>query len=163
MKTEITVSTANDITTVKVAGAITDQTRFPNVMAQNPKKVIINLEKIAYISSGGVRGWMVWINAIEKGLNGASHASLESVPSVFMKQAYHIQNFLPRGVEISSIIVPYYCDHCQSSMDVTFKKDVDLDSKLGRDDLIKKISSTKCIWCNAVADIDGNPEDYFPL
>ena len=71
--------------------------------------LIINLFELSFINSLGIRDWVNWIKTVraEKGI------TLIRCSPPFVRQISILQNFIPEGVTVESICVPYFCDQCE--------------------------------------------------
>lgn len=163
MKTRINVGGDKRQLVIEMAGEITADTAFPKFFRENDnQKLAIQIKGIEYINSGGVRAWISWTTAMRQAFSG-SEMSFELMPAIMVKQAAQIRGFLPADSKVKSFVVTYYCETCNATTDVIFEKGVSLDVSQSQDVLIKKISSTTCGACGAIAEIDAIPQDYMCL
>ncbi|MEZ0390904.1 MAG: hypothetical protein ACAH59_01720 [Pseudobdellovibrionaceae bacterium] len=154
------ISTLQDLNlNVSIKGQITAESDLPTLQQMPIEKLVFNVEGIEYINSGGVRKWILWMEQA-KSLFPQATFRFEGVPSVLIKQAATIQNFLPPGSSIDSFTVPYFCESCSTSCEKTFRKGQDFKLPVDRQAFIKILTSATCPTCKGPLEIDAIPEHY---
>jgi hypothetical protein len=159
MKTKIDVKFEKDKLIVEIIGEVNAQTEFPKLSRGEIKSLVIDLNGLGYMNSGGIKSWVSWITGVNAAFRGALISFL-NLPPVSVRQAAQIREFLPNGANIYSFIAPYYCDNCQTSTHITYKKGTNWSSTWEPDEKVRKISYTKCSNCGATIEIDAVPEHY---
>jgi anti-anti-sigma regulatory factor len=159
MGTKIDLKYEKDKMIVEFVGDIDAKTEFPNLARDAVRELVIDLSALGFINSGGVRSWISWIAAVNNALRGVA-ITFVNIPSISVRQAAQIKDFLPNGANIQSFVVPYYCDGCQTNTKVIYKNGVNWSSSWNQDEKLRKITYTKCPQCGAMIEIDAVPEHY---
>ncbi len=89
-------------------GPISEKTAIFDYNISQATEVDINMEKVTFINSIGVKNWINW--AIN--LSPRCRVSLRKCPYVIVNQVNIVQGFLPHNAKIESFIAPYLCDQC---------------------------------------------------
>ncbi len=161
MKTsKITLEENGDQLVIKIVGEISSQTQFPSLQLKpNQTKILLLLDEAGYVNSGGIQGWISWLQAVQKSHTDLKF-SIQMLPANFAKLSNNIRDFLPRLSKVESFVVPYFCDNCNEGFKVTFKKGSNWETECTGAELIKKISTANCSGCGASSEIDTPVEAY---
>lgn len=143
----------HEILLISMAGQITGESQLPSIKDLKARKIIIHLEGLKYINSGGVRNWILWMAQAKEIFPDATF-QFEHFPSSFVKQVASIQGFLPPGSSVNSFYVPYFCPTCSHSTEKLISK---------QKDLLTKIATIPCPECKGQMEIDAVPEHYLEL
>lgn len=94
-------------TLVEVVGDVDECAVLPPLTVIQGQ-LIINLAGLTFINSLGIRIWIRWIKSIkaDKGI------VLVNCSPPFVRQMSILQSFIPEGVTVKDIFVPYYCENC---------------------------------------------------
>ena len=147
---------------LEIAGAITVTAQFPNIPNSNFKEVVIDLEKVTYINSFGVRRWMLWNWNLEKDF-AQTRLFFDRIPALLVRQTAIIKEFFPKQAIARSVYVSYFCTPCDELVDKLF----DLAGELKTRDtktMVQALQATvSCPRCQKPMALDSVPEHYFPL
>lgn len=104
----VAVNKTDTGTVVEVSGWLDGHATLPD-LGFISGTLTINLYELSFINSLGIRDWVDWIKNVrtEKGI------ILTRCSPPFVRQISILQNFIPHGVTVQSICVPYYCDQCE--------------------------------------------------
>jgi hypothetical protein len=144
---------------VTLKGALNANTEFPKLTKDNANEILIDMDGVSYINSGGIKSWFVWFQDINQSLTGYP-ITFVKMPALSVRQAASIRGFIPQGSKVNSFYVPYFCESCNNNSSVLYKNGENWDSNWSREDKIKKISESRCPKCNSVVEIDAIPEHY---
>lgn len=134
-------------TVVEVGGWLDGHSKLPD-LGFIAGTLIVNLYELSFINSLGIRDWVNWIKSVraEKGI------TLVRCSPPFVRQISILKNFIPEGVAVESICVPYHCDHCMREE----RRLVDVNT------LLQTLpSSIPCVMCKEPMDIDVVKNTYF--
>ncbi len=132
---------------MEVAGSLDGHAALPDLgLVQGT--LIINLYELSFINSLGIRDCVNWIKTVraEKGI------TLIRCSPPFARQISILQNFIPKGVTVESICVPYYCNQCEREE----RRLVQVGTLV--DTLPAEIP---CVLCKGDMDIDVVKHTYF--
>lgn len=104
MKTTKTGSTLN----VSLEGAIGESTPMFTLPLDGTKEINLDLGKVTYINSIGVRQWIIWTMKIPRDCK----VKMVNCPFVFASQASMVMGFLTPNMTIESVRLPYACESC---------------------------------------------------
>ncbi len=93
---------------IKIEGPIGESSSLFTKDFKDVSKVTLNLEKVTYINSIGVKNWILWIAR----LPASTQLVLKDIPIVMVNQANTVRGFLPAQSEIASFQAPYLCPEC---------------------------------------------------
>ena len=156
---KITFEKNNDQVTVKIVGEISAITQFPELsQISNQTKIILLLDEAGYVNSSGIQGWIRWLVEIQK-LAPDAKFMIQMLPANFAKLSSNIRDFFPKQSKIESFVAPYFCEKCNVSFNVIFKKGSNWQAEWTGVDLVKKISTAACS-CGTTAKIDTPAEVY---
>lgn len=144
-------------------GSITVTASFPVIKPGQFTQVTLDLDKVTYINSAGVRRWMLWNWNIEKDFNSKTVFFVDRIPSLLVKQTAMIRGFFPRQAVPRTVYASYYCSACDGIKDCLF----DINKDFGDRSLetISKVLKTEveCSKCKKPMDLDSIPEHYTSL
>lgn len=93
---------------ITLEGPISEKTEIYDYDLSNASEILINMEKVTFINSIGVKNWITWVLKIPH----RCKVRLEKCPFVITNQVNIVQGFLPRNSQIESFNAPYICDSC---------------------------------------------------
>ncbi|MGZ3722028.1 MAG: hypothetical protein ACXVA9_03795 [Bdellovibrionales bacterium] len=134
---------------VTLYGFIDENCIMPDFSEEIYGRLILNLEHITMINSLGSRRWLKWV----RNLKARGGIVLVSCSAPFIGQANVLQNFIPDGVTVESLLVPYLCSKCTHEESVLFTVGQDLDAPETR----------PCPTCAGVMNMDVMKSKYFHL
>ncbi len=150
--------TFDDIT-VNFSGNFDFKSQFPELGVKPDETILVKLENVGNINSGGVKAWITWIHRLQH-LAPNLHFVFYSLPYSFIRLNFQIKNFLPTNRKIISFSAPYHCLGCNSSFKFEFARDRNWDSTWTNPELLSYISSMQCGRCDTVAALDAVPNVF---
>ncbi len=157
---KITFEKSDDQFTVKIIGEISALTEFPKLGPFiNQTKVLLLLDEAGYVNSSGIQGWVRWLQEIQK-LAPDTKFMIQMLPANFAKLSNNIRDFFPKQSKIESFVAPYFCEKCNVSFNVIFKKGSNWQNQWTGAELVQKISTAACTDCGTTAKIDTPAEAY---
>lgn len=94
-----------------LSGMLDENANLPDFSKEIPGMLVVNLSEVSMINSLGCRVWSKWIKTVR-----TKHGVfLRECSSAFIAQVNVLQNFIPAGVSIESLQVPYVCIKCNHS------------------------------------------------
>ncbi|MCB0407378.1 MAG: hypothetical protein KDD34_04180 [Bdellovibrionales bacterium] len=106
-----------DELSVELIGYIGEGSPLFDLPLQGVKKLIIDLEKVNYINSVGIKNWITWTRKIPEDCDVLLRNVLPSV----VNQINVVVGFLPPRSTLESIQVPYYCDTCNKEESLLYQ------------------------------------------
>ena len=157
---KITFEKKEDQITVKIIGEISATTEFPKLETVSDKsKILLLLDEAGYVNSSGIQGWIRWLQEIQK-LAPNAKFMIQMLPANFAKLSSNIRDFFPKQSKVESFVAPYFCEKCNTSFNVIFKKGSNWQSEWTGAELVQKISTAACTCCGTTAEIDTPVEAY---
>jgi hypothetical protein len=104
------IESRDGATWVGLAGDITEAVDFAE-LARLPGPMRIDLGDVRLINSLGVRGWYQFIRYCEA---GGIAITVERCAPVMVSQISMIKGFMGSRTRVASILVPYFCQVCNS-------------------------------------------------
>jgi len=114
MSFSVQVNTMPGELVVHLDGALDEHGELPKVSAA--PAIRVNLDKLLYINSIGVRKWIRWMQE----LADAGVIYLEYCPVILIKSICSIKGMLGPNVRIESFYVPYYNEISDERKNVLF-------------------------------------------
>lgn len=145
---QIVVCEDMDSITLSISGDINAEFAWPKLSeANNLKKIIrINLARVQYINSVGVKNWIRTFPYAQK------RVELLAV-NVHVMDAFNMTPAMQLGCRIMSFYLPVYCEKCQEKFELVSVKDIDFDSE-------SKVQIKPCV-CGSMPEIDTDLDMYF--
>ena len=122
---EVSISTDNEITTFNFEGAINEDFTFSNLLGENSKKYIFNLEKVSLLNSCGIREWIKFINQLPKDAKLEYH----NCPTVVVLQMNMVKGFLTQNSKVVSFYAPYFDEEADEEVKILLNSDQIQDGK----------------------------------
>ena len=138
--------------TLSLQGDINEDSVFSQVILSDQKQTMLDLSGVKSINSCGIREWIRWIKATP----GSSKLILSHCPKVVIDQINMVDGFLPKGAQVSSFYVPYYCEPCEKLKSVLFSK--------GKEFVQSKVTppaQVLCDHCQKPTEMDVIETKYF--
>lgn len=132
-------------------GGISGGQTFPENLSHY-QGITLDLSKVAYINSSGIKAWIEWKNKHLSDLK--TEVTVENCPECFVEQMNILINILPRHVVIKSFKVPYYIEDDDEIVEVTYNRE-------------EHFSGAEVKWESTMnidgkeAEIDIEPKSYF--
>ena len=154
---EIKYTALGDTAKVSFKGSITENAKIDGIDLTDKKLLNLDFNEITYISSAGVRRWILWMWNIEKDFPGL-RIVIENCPKVMSKQIITVMRFIPKMTEIHSFYIPYFCESCQSSSQKLFETK----PLLGLTDVEfnRRISQNNCLVCGSQLVVETSIEQF---
>ena len=136
----------DSMTRIFVGGPIDEDASFTGVdLGAGCKELVINFAKVTLLNSCGIRAWIKWIQTVPPSVKIA----FEECPKIVVDQINIVDGFLPKGAEVRSFDIPYFCEACEGSTIKSCKKG-------------ESYSETvPCSKCGKEAEIDVIESKYF--
>lgn len=99
-------------------GPISEKTAIYEYELKGITDLIVNMEKVTFINSIGVKNWITWSMKIP----GTCKIRLEMCPFVIINQVNIVQGFLPRQGLIESFLAPFTCETCGTEKTALLKR-----------------------------------------
>lgn len=87
-------------------GAISEKSELYIYDIRDAKNIDVDMEKVTFINSIGVKNWIFWTAKIPSGCA----VRLHKCPFVIISQVNMVLGFLPKGARIESFYAPYISD-----------------------------------------------------
>ena len=134
---------------------ISEKLNVPDIDFSTCDLVQLDMREFSFINSLGIQKWVQWSNPIKENIR----VEMTGVHYSFLQFESLMMGFLPEGLEIHSIVLPYFCDSCENESDHSY--DIYLLDKSNKNekDLMAKLSEAPCSHCAEVAELDTRPKD----
>lgn len=154
MKLHIQVIRNSAGITLKLDGVLDETAELPGFDVSYCGRMIIDLEKLTMINSLGCRKWIHWLKAYPKSIQ----ISLVNCSTVIVNQINILVGFIPPGVTVESIYVPYYCNSCGNDQVVLLSV---VDAQAPGWSFEQIADEKECTHCKAKAELDVLKSRYF--
>lgn len=94
---------------VSLEGAIGENTPMFTLPMENTQELTLDLGKVTYINSIGVRQWILWTLKIPPDCA----VKMVNCPFVFSSQASMVVGFMTKNMTMESLWLPYACENCK--------------------------------------------------
>lgn len=91
-------------------GPISEKTALYDYNIKNATELILDLEKVTFINSIGVKNWINWTMRIPD----KASITLVKCPFVIVNQVNIVHGFLPHRARIESFFAPFICESCST-------------------------------------------------
>lgn len=138
----------NDKAIIAMIGGIDEDADFSEIGALDVKIYEFDFEGVDKLNSCGIRGWISFIDTIEKDRT----VIYKNCPQIVIEQMGMVYGFIKEGATIESFYAPYFCADCDEEKKVKlFAKDIQ--------DL--KAPKVKCETCDCEMEFDDIEAQYF--
>lgn len=124
-------------------GPISEKTPLYEYNIRNATEVHVDMEKVTFINSIGVRNWILWTCKLHEGIR----FTLAKCPFVIVNQINTVHGFLPKTARIESFFAPYICE-CGAETTLLFQRGKEYEypqnGEEGKVNFPKEIPCTKC-------------------
>lgn len=93
---------------IYIEGPVGETSPLFRVDVKGLTRLVMDMEKVTYMNSIGVKHWIVWTSQI----GPKTQFILRNVPLMIVNQAGAVSGFLPLHCQIESFIAPYVCPKC---------------------------------------------------
>lgn len=122
------------------------------------KELILDLEKVTFINSIGVKKWILWTVRIPP---NCSVAILKS-PFMIVSQINTVLGFIPKNTILESFNAPFICSDCTSDQYFLLKRGDHFNYQSSTSEpLFKLPENFTCKKCNSLMEPDFVPEKAF--
>lgn len=131
---------------VTLEGPIGETTPLFNLPLEGVQELNLEMSKVTYINSIGVRHWILWTLKIPKDCK----VDLIEAPFVFASQANTVLGFMSERMFFRSIRVPYACEECGAEEMYTAVRGTDFEySTAGHPPRVSLPLEKPCLKCTA--------------
>lgn len=92
-----------------IDGMIGESSLLFSKSLEGVSELTLDLSKMTYINSVGVKNWILWTNKIPR----TCKVRLINSPFVIASQASMVFGFQPKNMTIESVRIPYSCESCR--------------------------------------------------
>nr|BFD68170.1 hypothetical protein HAGR004_31920 [Bdellovibrio sp. HAGR004] len=143
---------------ISLEGPISEKTSLFDINLQTYKEIKLNLSKVTFINSIGVKNWILWTLRVPKN----AKLYLEECPFVIVNQVNIVHGFVPQGAAITSFLAPYLCDSCSHEQIVKLSQNVHYIYASDQSQAsIKLPEDLKCAKCGGTMEPDFIVEKTF--
>ncbi len=154
MKLHVQVIRNSEGITLKLDGVLDETAELPAFDTSFAGRVMIDLEKLSFINSLGCRKWIHWLKAYPK----ETQIALTKCSSVIVNQINILVGFVPPGVAVESIYVPYFCESCEKDEQVLMPTPGGAVQDWTPDSVPDE---KECVHCKQQAELDVIKPRYF--
>lgn len=141
-----------------IEGPISEKTTLFGVNFTEAKKINLNLEKVTFINSIGVKNWITWTLRVPKD----AEIKIVKSPYVIINQANIVQGFLQKNMQVDSFYAPFICDECSDEQSILLQRGSDFEYvSENKDSFFKLPENLKCKKCAGIMEPDFIPEKTF--
>ncbi len=144
---------------LKMEGEIQATCDFPILNLDGMKALDLDIGKVTYINSGGIRNWIVWIFELNKNYPLVDFV-FHHIPPIIISQITNIDSFIPKKSKIKSVYIPFFCDHCGASASRLFEPQQLFEAAKSKNEMIAEMSDMTCPKCSKPMEIDVFPDKY---
>lgn len=93
---------------IEIEGSIGETSPFFTIPIKDSTEIIIDMDKMTYMNSIGVKNWIIWTMKIPS----KCEVKLLNAPVLIASQASMVQGFVTPKIKIESVRIPYACESC---------------------------------------------------
>lgn len=123
------------------------------------KELNLDIGKVTYINSGGIRNWIVWISDLNKNFPSVEFV-FRQIPPIMVSQITNVDSFIPKKSKIKSVYIPFFCDHCGAAATRLFEPQKYFEAATPKAEILAVMSEMSCPKCSQPMEIDAFPEKY---
>lgn len=153
---QIEITEKEDSNIIAFTGRINEEAELPDLTPYQNKPLIVDLNKVTFINSLGIRLWILWV---EK--HPEVSFSFMNIPPTILDQVNLIKDFLPKGSAILSFYVPTYCEECDIENNVLFKEGEDFTWSPEQKLVKEPLQLAPCKECNNEIELNIQPQKFF--
>lgn len=125
----------------RVVGPMGETTPLFDLRVDNQTEVHLDLSKMTFITSVGVKNWIGWTMKMP----ASSRIVLCECPYVIINQINTVHGFLPAGSEVKSFHAPFACEKCGTEVSHRLELGKDYDYvPVGHRHLVPELPCPKC-------------------
>ena len=113
-------------------------------------QISMDLEKMTYINSVGVKAWIQWTMRIP----ATCKFTLKNLPIMMINQASTVLGFLPKHAVIESFFAPFVCPKCNAESNALLSKGKEYDYPQAGGAKLINLPTLPCPKCRADMEAD---------
>jgi rubredoxin len=114
----VTTEKPKNIKEVVLEGMIGETSDFFRYPTQNLDEMHINMAKVTFINSVGVKHWILWATKTSE----KCKVLLLNCPFMIASQASTVVGFLPKNFLLESFFAPFLCPDCETEKSVLLQR-----------------------------------------
>jgi hypothetical protein len=135
---------------VFIEGSIGEGSPLFQLDVRDAVSISIDMEKLTYINSVGVKGWIQWTLRVPP----KSKFNLRRVPLVIINQASMVSGFLPAQAVIENFQAPFVCPDCNTETVVPLTRGKEYEYAAGSQPKRVDLPTISCPKCKAEMEAD---------
>lgn len=138
-------------TKIELSGSMNEDANLTNIKADGSSAIHIDWKKVEAMNSCGVRDWIKCLKTFPAG----AKITYAHCPPIIVEQMNMVAGFFPKGANVDSLFVPYFCEGCKKQEMVLLTS--------GKDIQDKKVNmpEVKCPQCGKPMEPDILEAKYF--
>lgn len=121
------------------------------------KRISMDMEKVTYINSVGVKAWIQWVSKI----SNDCPLTFRHLPLVMINQASTVVGFMPLHANIESFFAPFVCPECNTESTILLSRGKDYEYANASAPRKIDIPEIACSKCSAAMEADFTPNKTF--
>jgi hypothetical protein len=142
-----------------VSGAFTGDSDLSLSDLKGVETLSLDLVGVTRMNSTGVRQWHLWMTGF-RAANPKAIVVLRGCPRFFIETMNMIYEFVPGPHIVESFVVPMYCESCDQTKEIKFRRGHDFD-ELGDSRSVVKTPDVNCDVCGKAMEPDFVEQNYF--
>lgn len=143
---------------ISLEGPISEKASLFDINLQTFKEIKLNLSKVTFINSIGVKNWILWTCRIPQD----AKLYLDECPFVIVNQINIVHGFTPKNAVVTSFLAPFLCDSCSHEQTIKLSQNVHYVYASDQSDSSLKIpENLKCAKCGGTMEPDFILEKTF--
>lgn len=135
---------------IAIEGPIGENSKVFTVDLRDTTRIVLDLEKVTYINSIGVKNWILWTVRVPP----KAEFILKNVPLVIVNQASMVVGFIPDNGVIESFSAPYVCPSCNTEKMVSLRRGEHYQYATNTSSRMLNLPALKCPKCGAEMEPD---------
>ncbi len=140
-------------------GEIQGSCLLPELDMKDITALDMDIGKITYINSGGIRNWIIWMVQLTKN-NPSVDFVFRQIPPIMISQITNVDSFIPKKSKIVSVFIPFFCDHCGASASRLFEPEKYFQQSKSKEEILALMCDMTCPKCSKPMEMDAFPEKY---
>ncbi len=152
-------STDNKTLHLTLEGEIQGSCQLPELDMNGVTELDMDVGKVTYINSGGIRNWILWMVQLSKNFPAVDIVFRE-LPPILVSQITNVDSFIPKKSKIKSVFIPFFCDHCGATATRLFEPEKYFEQSKSKEEILAKMCDMTCPQCAKPMEMDAFPEKY---
>lgn len=148
------------IYSIVLQGSINDTADFGAIPTEEVHQVHIDLDKVKYINSTGIKKWIMWTTQL-KSKHKKVELFLSHCRQPIVDQINSVRGFLPAWATVKSFYVPFHCEVCNASDNYLYRLNHEYDRNQKSSPFLIAHPKVKCPNCKTFMDQDFVAGRYF--